>query len=94
MTDQEFQTAVAEAKKNGDTAKLRDLVTEYLRPEAKEVVENAMKSLSTKNGYAIVMNFALGMPKGYRPMFLEACRREGYPVDTISELKQMVIAQN
>jgi hypothetical protein len=93
MTDQEFVTQVQEAKKAGDSKKLREILAEYLRPEAKTVVEEAQKPINQmryKDGYGVVLTFCAGLPSPYRQAFIDACVKEGFPLDTAATVRELV----
>lgn len=66
------------------------LAIKMFAPEAKEVVEMAMKDLSTKDGYGKVMQIISPFPKDMQKLFLAAMIQQGYPVSTAQYLTEIL----
>lgn len=81
---------IKKARDNKDAKKTSELITEMLRPEAKEVVELSRKELMSKDGYIKVWHLVAKFPKIYQTNFLTAMALEGYPLDTLEQIKELL----
>ena len=65
-----------------------------LRPEADEVVKQALNGLqTTKDGYGLVMSYCSKIAENSKTVaqvFLLACVEAGYPSDTADQIKQIM----
>ena len=79
-----------EARDAGDVKKISKLITEMLRPEARDTVKMARKDVMSKDGYIKVWHLVSRFPKMYQTNFLTAMVLEGYPVDTAEQIKELI----
>ena len=86
---EDLQKQLKEAKEAGDAGRVCEIITEILRPEARYIIQEAKKNISTKDGYGTILAF-LPAVAPYGRQFLEALRLEGYPNDTVETLAQMI----
>lgn len=88
--DDDILDELKEARDAGDVKRISALITEMLRPEARETVELARKEVMTKDGYVKVWHMVAKFPKMYQMNFLTAMVLEGYPVDTAEQIKELI----
>ena len=87
-TEQQLQAELKTASNNKDIKKMSAIITELLRPEAKLIIAEAEKNITTKDGYGVILQF-LPEVKPYYREFLKALQLEGYPSDTIETIAEM-----
>jgi len=67
-----------------------DKCVNLLMPEATELVEQALKSKTTKHGYGVVLSFLGSLDKVTARIFLLSCVKAGYPLQTANQIKQIL----
>ena len=73
-------------------AEKREITVQYIRPEARELMEVAKSDISTRNGYGLVMTALQRMPEGMRILMTAALKVEGYEeIDHVIEILQIKI---
>ena len=78
-----------QAKARGDKTAMLQVIAEMLRPEARLIMEEAKKDITTQNGYGTILKFIPSIAP-YKFPFLKALELEGYPTNTLASLRQLV----
>lgn len=88
-TDEVLQKELLQAKNDGDTQRVGELIVEILLPLAREAIKASRHDVTHKDGYTVIMRTATQCGE-YSHFFLKACELEGYPSDTLEHVRQLV----
>ena len=88
-TKKEYVDNLLAAKASGDKAQIIAAITDMLRPEARAAVDAAKKNLTTRDGYSVIMQAAIGCGQ-FKNLFVDACVAEGYPFNTAQTVIQII----